>query len=187
MNRLKRILPREILHTLYCSVVQSHLNFGILAWGFKYSRLQKIQKKIIRTINCAKYNSHTEPLFKQMGVLKIEDIFTVNLLKFYFKYMNNELPCYFKYFQILNYIPSHGYGTRSGSQIRKYFTSTKSAENCIRFHIIEIINKTNPNILTKVHTHSYSGFINYSKKCFISSYNDKCNIVNCYICHMSVS
>ena len=36
----------------------------------------------------------TAPLCKQMSVLKIEDLFTLNLSKFYFKYMHNELPCY---------------------------------------------------------------------------------------------
>ena len=110
-------------------------------------------------------------------------MFTLKLLKFYFKYVNKELPCYFESFEISNSNPIHDYGTRSsGSQIKKYFTKTKSAENCVRFHIYDVLNKTSPNVLMKVHTHSYNGFINYAKKYFISSYNDKCDNLNCYIC-----
>ena len=33
-------------------------------------------KKAIRIITCGKYNSHTEPLFKRLNILKVDDIFT---------------------------------------------------------------------------------------------------------------
>ena len=50
LNRLKRYLPGNILRTLYCSMVQSRLAYGILAWGFNYQRLVKIQKRFMRII-----------------------------------------------------------------------------------------------------------------------------------------
>ena len=33
INRLKHFLPTNILRTLYCSMIQSHLNYAILVWG----------------------------------------------------------------------------------------------------------------------------------------------------------
>jgi len=66
MNRLKRFLPLHILRVLYCSMIQSNLNYSLLMWGFDLSRLQKIQKKIIRVITGSRYNEHNEPLFKSL-------------------------------------------------------------------------------------------------------------------------
>ena len=43
LNKLKHYLPEYVLRTLYCSMVQSRLTYGILAWGFYYYRLEKIQ------------------------------------------------------------------------------------------------------------------------------------------------
>ena len=36
--------------------------------------------------------SHTEPLFKELKLLKITDIFTLTKLKFAHKFVNNKLP-----------------------------------------------------------------------------------------------
>ena len=78
LNRMKNILPTNIMRTLYHSMVHSHMNYGILAWGFECSRIVKIQKKLIRIITCAKYNAHTEPLFKAMDILKVDDLSNLN-------------------------------------------------------------------------------------------------------------
>ena len=36
--RLAKIIPEEILVTLYNSLIASHLNYGILAWGIVSSQ-----------------------------------------------------------------------------------------------------------------------------------------------------
>ena len=35
INRLKNCLPLSILRTLYCSLIQSHFDYTILAWGYE--------------------------------------------------------------------------------------------------------------------------------------------------------
>ena len=60
-NKLKRFLPSYILRTLYFSMVQSRLTYGILAWGFEYQRFVKLQKRFMRIITLSTYNAHTEP------------------------------------------------------------------------------------------------------------------------------
>ena len=72
LNRLKYILLLEIF-ILYNSLILSHINYCIMAWGYKGNRLIKILKKAVRIITLSGYNSHTEPLFKQLNLLKIED------------------------------------------------------------------------------------------------------------------
>ena len=57
LNRLKRYVPQHILKTIYFSIIQSSLNYSLLAWGYDCGRLKVIQKKAIRIITCSKYNA----------------------------------------------------------------------------------------------------------------------------------
>ena len=56
LNKLKHILPQQILSTIYTSLVTPHLNYGILLWGHEATRIykHKLQKKAIRTISKSK-------------------------------------------------------------------------------------------------------------------------------------
>ena len=65
LNRLKRFLPSTTLKLLYNSLVLPHLQYGILSWGFEYSRVFKLQKRAMRIISLSRYNAHTEPIFKK--------------------------------------------------------------------------------------------------------------------------
>ncbi len=51
-------------------------------------------KKIVRILSLSKYNAHTYVLFKQLKLLKVNDILKLQELKFYYKYKNNKLPHY---------------------------------------------------------------------------------------------
>ena len=42
----------------------------------------------------SKYNAHTEPLFKEVGMLKVKNIFDVQCMKFWNKFVNKCLPEY---------------------------------------------------------------------------------------------
>ena len=103
LNRLKLLFPQEIKCLLYNSLIVPHINYCITAWGFHRNRITIIQKKAIRIITASSYISHTEPLFKQLNLLKVEDILTLQELKFYFKYNQGILP---KYLQNWNFIPN---------------------------------------------------------------------------------
>ena len=76
MNRLKRYLPFSASKLMYDSLILSHLQFGITCWGFEWNRIFKLKKRrALRIMTNSKYNAHTEPLFKQLEMLKISDIF----------------------------------------------------------------------------------------------------------------
>ena len=63
----------------------SHITYGILVWGNHAARIAQLQKKVIRIITNSRYNAHTSPLFKSLNCLKFEDLYKLNVLKFYFK------------------------------------------------------------------------------------------------------
>ena len=110
LNRLKRFLPIDILRLIYC--IQSNINYSILSWGYDCGRLVKLQKKAIRIMTCSQYNSHTEPLFKVLNLLKIEDMLKLSTLNFIYKLNNNKLPTYFKSYHYHSQFEIHRRNTR---------------------------------------------------------------------------
>ena len=81
MCRLKNFLPTRILRMLYNSLILPHLQYSILARGFNMGRLEKLQKRAVRIISLGKYNSHTNPLFEKLNLLKLKDLFELNVFK----------------------------------------------------------------------------------------------------------
>ena len=183
LNKLKHLIPEHILRMLYCTLILPHLTYSILAWGFDLDRLTKLQKRSIRTITCSKYNAHTDPLFKKLNLLKLADIFTVNLLKFYFKFVKKTLPGYFTSSIVINHQREiHSHDTRSNELIPSNVTNSVSAQKCLRNILPKAINHADQSILDKIDTHSPKGFTNYVKRFMISNYSVTCSIQNCYIC-----
>ena len=88
LNKLKRFLPIHFLRTLYFSMAQSRMTYGILNWGFDYYRIEKLQIRCLRIISCSIYNAHSEPCFKVLDILKIEHLFSQSCLKFIYKFKN---------------------------------------------------------------------------------------------------
>ena len=116
INKLKNVLPRYTLQTMYNSLIVPHFNYCILLWGFNIKRLSILQKKAIRIITCSKYNSHTEPILKSLYILKIDDIFTRQCLSFYHKVINNSVPMFCKTL-FSQHIVQHGYNIRRNNLI----------------------------------------------------------------------
>ena len=184
LNKLKHMVPNHILRMLYCSLILPHMSYCILSWGFELNRIAKLQKRAVRTITCSKFNSHTEPLFKKLNLLNLNDIFTVKSLSFYFKFVNGNIPGYFKDSFVFNHQRDvHSHNTRSSEFIPSNVTHTVFAQNCLRHALPRIINHTDQNIINKIYTHSPKGFINYAKKIFINNYSVTCQIRNCYSCN----
>ena len=67
----------------------------ILVWGHHHRTTTQLQKRAIRVITFSKYLAHTEPLFKNLNILKVEDIFRLQQLKFYYRFIIVTLPDYF--------------------------------------------------------------------------------------------
>ena len=75
LNKLKHFLPQHILRTMYNSIILPHINYGTLAWGYQTQRIFILQKKAVRIIMLSKYNAHTAPIYKELKLLKVSDIY----------------------------------------------------------------------------------------------------------------
>ena len=60
------------------------MTYGLLLWGNQVVQVPKLQKKSIRLITGSEYLAHSEPLFKELELLKIEDLYKLKILKFYY-------------------------------------------------------------------------------------------------------
>ena len=91
------------LKQIYNALIQTHLSFGILSWYSNIhgnltniSRLFKL-KKVLRLIDKSKFITHTDPIFKMYGILKLEDVVILRGYQLYDKIMKTQ---YIKYILI---------------------------------------------------------------------------------------
>ena len=164
-------------------MILSYLHYEILLWGnaTNCNRLKLLQKKAVRTITNSNYLAHSEPLFKTLNLLKLEDIIKVNILKFHYQYENNNLPLYFQNIDYNPEISSHHYNTRKHEYV--YYVKHELEKKSLQYTIPQIINETPTLIKDTIHTHSLNGFKSYTKTYFLSCYSLECSSPqNCYIC-----
>ena len=148
---------------MYNSLILPHLNFSILSWGLHSGRLPKLQKRAVRIITVNKYNAHTEPILKSLGLLKVNDIFTLQYLKFYFKCTHRRVQTSFALFFTRN-TARHDHNTRQIHQPEILFSHTSRARKFIQFHIPLLLRSMATFIINKIYTHSLNGFSNYTKQ-----------------------
>jgi hypothetical protein len=96
MSKVKNILATDPLLTLYYSLIYPYIDYGITLWGTTHKtyvqRIFTLQKKAVRIIAGAKYNEHTDPLFKRLKILKLNDIYEVKISKYMFEFNKCTLP-----------------------------------------------------------------------------------------------
>ena len=184
MSRIKYQVSSRILLTIYNSLILSHLHYGILCWGFQCKGLFIIQKKAIRIICKAKYNAHTDKLFKSLNLLKVDDIFKLQCLKFYYRLRKNMLPNYFSSnFRFTRNADMHDRQTRHGNVFRLERVNRMTTRQSIRHHLPNLLNNTSEMLINSMNTISLSSFKKRTKKLYIGEYSDECNKPNCYICN----
>ena len=150
LSKLKAYFPISIMKILYHSLIISKFTYGLLAWGYNVSRIFKLQKKCIRIITNNKYNAHTDPLFKSLNLLKIHDIYLLNVLKFYYLYCHDQLPFYLQAFSFIRRSDIHNYSTRGKDCLVISKTRTKLAENTLIRNITpKVINDSPHCIISK--------------------------------------
>ena len=161
--------PCHVYRNWWCEIICKKSHYwcttgAILAWGFACTRLNKLQKRITRTITFSRYNAHTSPLFKSLWLLTLDDMLKVNVLKFHHKYLHNELPPYFSSFNIRTHKNKvtciH---TRNSGQLHIERTRTEYADQRLRIYLPTLINDMPTELLATIATHSLQDFTKIAK------------------------
>ena len=96
--RLRKLVPPYILRTLYYSMVGLHsrVQYEIILWGSTFhSTLRELEVRlndIVRTMTSRRKFDHVSPLHKYLSLLKLQDIYKLELAKFMCQLSFNKLP-----------------------------------------------------------------------------------------------
>ena len=104
--RAKKNLNPDSLLTLYYSIIYPHLIYCVEVWGnacaVHITSLFKLQKKAVKMIRSVPVRHPSDPLFREMKLLKLSQIHSLFTLIFIFKFLTNLLPDIFDGFFVQN-------------------------------------------------------------------------------------
>ncbi len=109
----------------------SFLQYGITVWGQTYDSyldpILKLQKKAVRAISHEHHLSHTLPIFKNLKLLRLQDIFRVKMKSFVYESLNKINPSCFHNFFSLN-CRIHQHFTRQSHHGNVFLTQKNSLQ-----------------------------------------------------------
>ena len=183
LHRLKEKYSSSILKKIYNTLMLPHLNYCILSWGFQCQEIYLLQKHAIRNIEKADYRAYTEPIFKSLNLIKVQDIYYLAILKFYSKLINNNLHYYFDDLMPHFSMGATNYNIRNPDlqlpRIRPEFPRSS-----LRYQLIGTLNETSPEIMEMAKNCTQYHIINHVRKSIVDGYRDACiNADNCYSCN----
>ena len=155
LHKFKHIFPQHILLTIYNSSIKPHLIYGLYLWGLNCKRLTILQKKAVRILAFRPYISHSTPIFKNLKILKLEDLYTMQLYKFYYKYTNNLLPSYFNSFTPYYNNENLNHDLRYRI-LRLPMTRHEYFVQCTKYQLLRLIRETpQPDLVKQMYTVKY--------------------------------
>jgi exonuclease III len=96
LYKLKSVIDKNTLLTLYYALIQPHLMYCVIVWGGSsqtaLDKLTKLQKRAVRIVSGSSYLSHTNPLFRQLNLLNLSDLYKKEIITFMYRCKNNLLP-----------------------------------------------------------------------------------------------
>ena len=99
--KIRHFVPLDTLKLLYYSLFYPFVSYGIALWGITQKTLINtvfiIQKKTLKVVSFSAMTVHSDKL----GLLKVGDIFQLQLLSFMYDCYHGLAPSYFSLFQLL--------------------------------------------------------------------------------------
>ena len=96
LSKLRHFTSKETLISVYYSIFYSHILYGCSVWSLttlhNLKTISILQKKCLRIMNFSPFNSHTNNLFLDDKILKLEDIIKIQQMKLVFDFKNDNLP-----------------------------------------------------------------------------------------------
>ena len=126
LNRANGILAKarhfvtlNELKNIYHAIFSSHLMYGCQIWTQKLisvtDKISILQKNAIRILTFSDFKAHSEPLFKQLNILKFKDNIVLQNCMFVYDYLKGNLPNSFD--DAFNRVDEcHSIGTRSAEK-----------------------------------------------------------------------
>ena len=152
LHKVKYLVPKSSLIMLYNTLILPYINYCNIVWGncstTRLNHILLLQKKAVRICTNSFYLMHTNPLFHQLKILKVDDINVLQTSLFMFKYKKEALPTIFRnYFTYNRNI--HSYPTRTRNNIHLHNPKILLAHKSLRHHGPDIWN-TLPDFMKEI-------------------------------------
>ena len=135
LYKCKRVVNSRSLLQLYNSFMYPYINYCICVWGntcHSYlSPLIVTQKRAVRVIAGVARLDHTDPLFKDLRILRIREVYAYSIQMVLYKYYHGLLPAVFDDFFTLN-SDIHEHNTRHANLMRAPLLKSKIASVSFR-------------------------------------------------------
>ena len=185
LSTCNNLVPLKIRLLIYRGLIDSHLQFGSIIYGASHPKLlepiQILQRKALRLVAMAKYNAHTDPLFKMYSILKLSDLVSLNQTVFVRQFKNNQLPQSFQGF--FQNIPAAEQKSRDDDYNLK--SKYPSNNNLLYYPSVQLLRNWNCNSLAIKSESKITVLKSTIKTSKISNYEEDCLKVNCYICNQA--
>ena len=147
--KLRKKMPQDTLMLLYHSLVGTYLRYGIGSWGSAktsaMSKLQSLQDKVVGHItHCSPY-SNIDLEYKKLKILKISELYSLEIGKFMYRSNKNMLPSSFdQYFKEIE----HTHQTRFKDKNRYVLplSRTDIGKQSVKFTGVKVWNDIPPEI-----------------------------------------
>ena len=145
---IRKFLPVDKIFTnvIFFSLVYPYFFYCNLVWASTYrtklSRLVILQKRVVRIIAKTQCYAHTDPIFKNLGILKFYDIHLLQLGLFMYSYQIRTLPSKFDCKFTLNR-QVYSYNTRNSHAFRLPFCRANIKQFSVflpRSQILQLLN-----------------------------------------------
>ena len=105
LAKIRHLVSKSLLRTIYFAIFDSHLRYGCQIWGQKDSQefksITTVQNKGHWILNFKGPLEHSRLLYKSSKMLKLIDLIKLNNILFVYDQINNNLPNTFEnYFQL---------------------------------------------------------------------------------------
>ena len=163
LSQLK--MPHKVLKQLYYNLIYSYLNYNVCSYASTYdghlNKLFLLQKRAVRIINNAPFQAHTDPLFFSNSILKIHDIYKLNIGLYMYQHNSS-----------VNFLRTHDYATRGHDDLLPQSARLTLTQNSISVK--------GPNLWRSIpedirNSPSYNCFKFSYKKFLLSSYTGNQN------------
>jgi len=155
MYKVKHYVNNQALRMFYHSLINSRVQYGIIAWGRATScHLQPISVVLNCTMRCLNTDklltNKVTTIYKMQKIFQLKDIYNLGVSKFMYKYTASQLPTTFNnYFKLIT--DGHSYNTRQ-SKTRQFAlpkASPNSGAKMIKYSAIAILWKIPPEMKNK--------------------------------------
>ena len=96
-----QFVPLSELKNVYHAIFSSHLKYGCQIWTQKLlsvtDKMSILQKNAVRIMTFSGFNAHSEPLFKQLDILKFNDNIVLQNCLFVYDYLKGNLSSSFEF------------------------------------------------------------------------------------------